>query len=56
MELADGQFADAHLYDYIVVNDQLETAVSVLQGIVLAELHRCPRRRSALHRVGASGA
>ena len=31
-------------YDYVVVNDRLEAAVAVFEGILLAEMHRRSRR------------
>lgn len=41
-----GMLEQASLYDYIIVNDDLETAVEQLAGIVRAE--RCKRQREAI--------
>lgn len=48
--LAQGRqdLAEAHWYDYLVVNDDLETALRELQAIVLASRCRTHRRWPAL--------
>ena len=51
MAQAAGQLLWSPTYDYVVVNDDLETAKAVLQGILLAEMSRTRRRASALDRV-----
>lgn len=51
MELAAEQLRAAPTYDYQVVNDDLDAAHAVLQGILLAELARTSRRQRALARV-----
>jgi guanylate kinase len=38
-------------YDYAVINDDLETARRVFQGILLAEMSRVRRRASLVHRL-----
>lgn len=55
--LRDGldQLSQVDAYDYLVVNDDLETARATLVGIVLAELARRPRRRRWVRRWGAAG-
>ena len=51
MALAEQQLQGAPSYDYQVVNDDLEAAHAVLQGILLAEISRTARRLKALLRV-----
>lgn len=51
MALAEEQLLAAPTYDYQVVNDDLEAAHAVLQGILLAEISRTSRRGKALARV-----
>jgi guanylate kinase len=51
MALAEEQLRAAPGYDYQVVNDDLDAAHAVLQGILLAEISRTPRRQRALARV-----
>jgi guanylate kinase len=51
MALAEEQLQAAPSYDYQVVNDDLEAAHAVLQGILLAEISRTSRRQKALARV-----
>ncbi|MCX5875824.1 MAG: guanylate kinase [Deltaproteobacteria bacterium] len=38
------EMADAHRYDYLVINDQLDEAVEILRAVVIAE--RCKARRN----------
>ena len=38
------ELSQARLYDYLVVNDDLETAVDRVAAIVLAERHRTARQ------------
>lgn len=38
------EMEDAHRYDYLVINDQLDEAVEILRAVVIAE--RCKARRS----------
>ena len=38
-------------YDYIVLNDELATAVERLRAIVLAERQRLPRMRATAERI-----
>lgn len=51
MTEAAEQLRGAPTYDYLVVNDDLETAHAALQGVLLAEMSRRARRTSALRRV-----
>jgi guanylate kinase len=51
MDDAREQIAGAPEYDYVVVNDDLEAAVAAFEGILLAELSRVPRRRTAIERL-----
>lgn len=51
MSDAAEQLRGAPTYDYLVVNDDLETAHAALQGVLLAEMSRRARRSSALARV-----
>lgn len=46
----DQQLAGCAQYDYLVVNDDLDTAKQVLTGVFLAELHRRSRRNGLVHR------
>jgi len=50
MALAHEQLRAASLFDYIVVNDDLDTATSVFEAVLLAELHRTTRRQSVVSR------
>jgi guanylate kinase len=45
------QLEAAEEYDFVVVNDDLETACAVFEGIFLAELSRSERRRRAIARI-----
>jgi guanylate kinase len=45
------QLLGAPSFDYVVVNDHLETSTAVFEGIFLAELSRVARRRAAVERV-----
>lgn len=51
MAQAHHQLLWSATYDYVVVNDDLQTAHATLQGILLAETSRVERRGSALDRV-----
>ena len=51
MQLAAEQLHGVEAFDYVVVNDDLETARSAFEGILLAELSRRERRRSAIARI-----
>lgn len=51
MALAAEQLAGSPSYDYLVVNDELETAETVFQGILLAEMSRRSRRTRAIRRI-----
>jgi guanylate kinase len=51
MALAEEQLRAAPTYDYQVVNDDLQAAHAVLEGILLAEISRTSRRQKALARV-----
>ena len=51
MDLVDDQLRGASSFDYLVINDDRDTAHAVLQGILLAELHRRTRRSVALTRI-----
>ena len=51
MELAAEQLHGVEAFDYVVVNDDLETARSAFEGILLAELSRRARRTSAIARI-----
>jgi guanylate kinase len=46
----DVQLADLNRYDYLVVNDDLQTAIELLCSVVLAEMSRCGRRNSLVQR------
>lgn len=48
MREADQQLGEASRYDYLVVNEHLETAVAELESIFLAELARTSRRTGRL--------
>lgn len=45
---AEFEFKRANEYDYVVVNDDLETAVEELSGIILAERHKVYRNSDIL--------
>jgi guanylate kinase len=45
------QLRGAPEFDYVVINDELDTARAVFQGVFLAELSRPARRRAAVERV-----
>jgi guanylate kinase len=45
------QLQGAPEFDYVVLNDELEPACAVIEGIFLAELARVGRRRSMVQRV-----
>jgi guanylate kinase len=51
----DEQLAQVGDYDYLVVNDDLESARATLQGVVLAELSRRARRGRLVARWRAGG-
>ena len=51
MREAYAQVQGASAYDYVVFNDDLETARECLCGLMLAELMRVPRRRSRVDAV-----
>jgi guanylate kinase len=51
MAQAAQQLRGCPSYDYVVVNDDLETAHAVLQGILLAEMSRTFRRISLMGRI-----
>jgi guanylate kinase len=51
MAQVDEQLRGAPEFDYVVVNDHLETARAVFEGVFLAELARPFRRRLAIERV-----
>ena len=50
LDEAREQLAAASEYDYLVLNDALETATAQFTGILVAELSRTTRRQSWLHR------
>ena len=50
-EQAKIELVRAYEYDYIVVNDDLETAVDELRGIILAERHKTDRNGDILSRL-----
>lgn len=52
VEEARGQLSACGEYDYLVMNDNLDTATRVLEGIVLAELSRTVRRSGWVRRFG----
>jgi len=52
MREAEQQLREADQYDYLVVNEHLETAVAELESVFLAELARTSRRAD---RLGAAG-
>jgi guanylate kinase len=45
------QLRGAPEFDYVVVNDELETAIAMFVGVFCAELSRTARRRAAVERV-----
>ena len=47
LDVASSEVSSYHDYDYVVVNDELETAVDTLRSIVLAERARVSRMRPA---------
>ena len=51
LEQAKAEMAKAKDYDYVVVNDDLDTAVEELCGILLAERRRTDRNRDVLDKV-----
>ncbi len=51
MKMAQEQLKGAPEFEYLLVNDHLETAQAVLLGIVLAELHRRGRQAVTADRV-----
>ena len=51
MKQAHHQLLWSSSYDYIVVNDDLTAAHAALQGVLLAQMSRTSRRKSALDRV-----
>lgn len=51
LEQAKAEMAKAKDYDYVVVNDDLDTAVEELCGIILAERRRTDRNRDVLDKV-----
>lgn len=51
MRLAAEQLRGCAEYDFIVVNDVLDTALRTFQGVVLAELCRVSRRPSLVERI-----
>jgi guanylate kinase len=53
MAQVQGQLADVADYDYVVVNDHLQTAHQVFQGILLATLSRTDRRPGLLREIAS---
>lgn len=51
MAQVDEQLAGAPEFDYVVINDHLETADALFESVFLAELSRVWRRRTAVQRV-----
>jgi guanylate kinase len=51
MEQVELQLQGCVDYDYVVVNDHLDTAHAVFQGVLLAELSRAGRRQTAIRAV-----
>jgi guanylate kinase len=51
MSQVDLQLRGAPEFEYVVVNDHLETADAVFEGIFFAELSRTARRRSSVDKV-----
>lgn len=51
LEQAKAEMTKAKDYDYVVVNDDLDTAVEELCGIILAERRRTDRNRDVLDKV-----
>jgi guanylate kinase len=56
MAQAAQQLRGCPSYDYVVVNDELETAHAVLQGVLLAEMSRTSRRIPLVDRVCGTSA
>lgn len=53
MEQVAGQLEAVHEFDYLVVNDHLDTAHRVFQGVLLAALCRTSHRTQLVHSVQA---
>ena len=53
LSLARGEIEQAHLYDYVIVNDDLDEAFDRLRGIVLAARSRRDRQQSRLQEIAA---
>jgi guanylate kinase len=51
LEVARAEVSSYHDYDYVIVNDELESAVDALGSIVLAERHRVARMRHGADRI-----
>ena len=51
MRVADGEYEYVPLFDYFVINDDLETAVRELIGIVRAEKARVSRRKREIKNI-----
>lgn len=45
LSFAKHELREAHLYDYEIVNDHLETAYQILRAIIIAEEHKKLKRR-----------
>jgi guanylate kinase len=55
MAAMDEQMAAVGAYDYLIVNDDLPTAVASLRGVVLAEMSRSSRRNTLVKRWASGG-
>ena len=53
LSLARGEIEQAHLYDYVIVNDDLDEAYDRLRGIVLAARSRRARQQTRLQEISA---
>jgi guanylate kinase len=51
LEVAGAEVSSFHDYDYLIVNDEIDTAVDALRAIILAERHRVARMRHAADRI-----
>jgi guanylate kinase len=51
LEVARAEVSSYHDYDYLIVNDAIDTAVDAIRSIILAERHRVARMRHGADRI-----
>lgn len=51
LDVASAEVSTYHDYDYVIVNDEVDSAVDALRAIVLAERHRVARMRQRADRI-----